>query len=267
MSKRSNFLSDLIGAPWWLGVTLAFFVWLFFAHLIDFVHIPGADVNPFLRMFDGALHQPGLRDVSWLFVAVCLVGSLGSLVRLLLRGRLFDAQTDRGSIQKLDWRQFERLVAEAYARQGFRVGENGQGGADGGVDLYLHRDGQKTIVQCKHWRSTRVGSPVVREMYGLMQHEGASAVKIVTSGHFTEDARLFARDKPIDLVDGQRLHKLIGELQRGRQDEPSTEALATQSPACPQCGGSMVERTNRRTHERFLGCHNYPRCRGTLQVQ
>lgn len=36
---------------------------------------------------------------------------------------------------------------------------------------------------------------------------------------------------------------------------------------CPRCGGKLVERTNRRNGERFLGCSNFPRCKGTRAIQ
>jgi hypothetical protein len=36
--------------------------------------------------------------------------------------------------------------------------------------------------------------------------------------------------------------------------------------ACPRCGGVMVERPNRRTGERFLGCRRFPRCRGARSL-
>jgi hypothetical protein len=36
--------------------------------------------------------------------------------------------------------------------------------------------------------------------------------------------------------------------------------------ACPVCGGVMVERLNRRTGERFLGCRRFPRCRGARSL-
>jgi ssDNA-binding Zn-finger/Zn-ribbon topoisomerase 1 len=35
---------------------------------------------------------------------------------------------------------------------------------------------------------------------------------------------------------------------------------------CPRCGDVMVERFNRRTGERFLGCRRYPRCRGVRSL-
>lgn len=35
---------------------------------------------------------------------------------------------------------------------------------------------------------------------------------------------------------------------------------------CPRCGSKMVERTNRRSRQSFLGCSRYPKCRGTRQT-
>ena len=32
---------------------------------------------------------------------------------------------------------------------------------------------------------------------------------------------------------------------------------------CPDCGGQMVLRTNRKTNEKFWGCCDYPECTGT----
>jgi len=36
--------------------------------------------------------------------------------------------------------------------------------------------------------------------------------------------------------------------------------------ACPRCGDVMVERVERRTGERFLGCRRFPRCRGVRSL-
>jgi len=41
---------------------------------------------------------------------------------------------------------------------------------------------------------------------------------------------------------------------------------ATTPKACPRCGGVMVERANRRTGQRFLGCKRYPQCKGTRSI-
>jgi hypothetical protein len=64
-------------------------------------------------------------------------------------------------------------------------------------------NGEKWIVQCNGWRGT-VGEPVVRDLYGVMHHEGAERGAIVTTGTFSEQAR--------DWVKGfaQYIHALAG---------------------------------------------------------
>jgi restriction system protein len=46
-------------------------------------------------------------------------------------------------------------------------------------------------------------------MYGLMHHHSAHALAIVTSGTFTETARQFAHGKPIELIDGTKLTRML----------------------------------------------------------
>ena len=65
-------------------------------------------------------------------------------------------------------REFEGLVAEAFRQQGYRVVERGGDGPDGGVDLELHMGSDKYLVQCKQWKSQKVGVAIVRELYGVM---------------------------------------------------------------------------------------------------
>lgn len=39
------------------------------------------------------------------------------------------------------------------------------------------------------------------------------------------------------------------------------------TPKCPNCGSNMVARNNRKTHEKFWGCPQFPKCRGTRPYQ
>ncbi|WP_170363858.1 nuclease-related domain-containing protein [Ruegeria arenilitoris] len=36
---------------------------------------------------------------------------------------------------------------------------------------------------------------------------------------------------------------------------------------CPRCGSAMAKRTNRKSGSQFLGCSNYPKCKGTRRIQ
>lgn len=113
-------------------------------------------------------------------------------------------------IRAMSWRQFERLMAETYVREGWTA-ELTKGGGDGGVDLFLSKQDQRWLVQCKHWRAN-VGVKVVREMYGLLHHHRADRVVIVALNGFTPEALEFVQDKPgIHLLGAGDVVGLIGQ--------------------------------------------------------
>src|SRR5271167_1201103 len=68
------------------------------------------------------------------------------------------------ALASMRWGDFERLVGEAFRLRGYAVTGFGGRGPDGGVDLGLSKNGQRFLVQCKHWRNRQVGVTVVREL-------------------------------------------------------------------------------------------------------
>ena len=79
------------------------------------------------------------------------------------RAAFLQQHLDIGWLNNLSWQDFERQVAEVYRQQGYWVDEVGGVGADGGVDLRLRRNGENSIVQCKRWKTYKVGVRAVRE--------------------------------------------------------------------------------------------------------
>jgi len=231
--------------------------------------------NPILAAFGRDLAKGSFDPLIWLLAALGWIAAARPLTHLIQRRRLLDAQTSLASLRAMSWRDFERLVAEAYARLGYRVEETGQSGADGGIDLILRRDGRTTLVQCKRWRTQSVGVAIVREQFGLLMHHGADATIVVTTGDFTPEARAFAAGKPMELVDGMRLLELVrsvrwatdsddAEPEPPRSDSITANSMErTQALSCPKCGAVMVERRAKQTGVRFLGCSRFPACRGT----
>jgi hypothetical protein len=56
---------------------------------------------------------------------------------------------------------------------------------------------------------------------------------------------------------------------RVRSSEAARLRLADPDPSCPRCGAAMIKRTARRgknTDQDFLGCSDYPNCRGTRSI-
>ncbi|GAB3344355.1 restriction endonuclease [Marilutibacter aestuarii] len=204
--------------------------------------------------------------LAWIVLAMCWVAALASYLKQHQRKVLLDAQSGLDSLRNISWREFEMLVGEAYRRQGYRVEEQGLGGADGGIDLILFKDGQTILVQCKQWRARQISVSTVREMWGLLAHHSADGVKIVCANAFTRDAAAFAEGKPIELVSGQALVSLIQsgqEAPRSARSRIAPKLEAEAIPRCPRCSKAMVRRTNRADGKVFWGCSDYPRCKGT----
>jgi restriction system protein len=242
MARRKSLLDELAALPWPVPAVLGVAAFFYVRHVGGFL----------------APLAPAILLACW--AAACV-----SFLNARKRRILLERQTGLDTIAAMDWREFEMLVGEAFRRQGYMVEETGLGGADGGIDLILHRQGRTELVQCKQWRSRQVRPAVVREMWGLVDHHHADGVKIVCIGDFTQEAAAFARGKAIELITGERLLAMVREVQTvtgGPAGHAASLPDAHSAPTCPACDSPMVRRRNRRTQQAFWGCTGYPRCRG-----
>ncbi len=130
-------------------------------------------------------------------------------------------------------------MAEAFRRRGYTADYSLDTGPDGGVDIFLKKDGRTALVQCKRWKEWSVGVSVVREMFGILHDRKADEVFIVTTGGFTVDAEAFAKGKPVKLIDGSHLWDMVRKVQsesKAASVPPSNvqaDFLLTDSPECP----------------------------------
>ncbi|NDJ77668.1 MAG: restriction endonuclease [Chloroflexi bacterium] len=108
---------------------------------------------------------------------------------------------------------FEHLIANLFTEMGFKTGTTTIS-RDGGVDVIAFDErplvGGKIIIQAKRYRNT-VGVESVRALYGVMQDEGAIKGILVTTSGFGTASREFAKDKPIELMDGNNLLYFLAE--------------------------------------------------------
>ncbi len=271
--RKQNGIDVFAAMPWPVGVATGLIGFLLVRYgFAGWISHQGGPLAQGFNQGIGAMLAP----LAWMALAVCWIGAAASFVGSRHRRKLLDTRTDLESLSQGGWRQFELLVGEAFRRQGYVVEETGLGGADGGIDLILRKDSRRTLVQCKQWKRQQIGVSVVREMAGLLAHHHAHAVKIVCIGSYTRDAERFAQGKPIQLMGGAQLLEMIRAVQRDSAPLPNSRAhiepaLVSSEPAlvsaahatCPRCGSDLVQRTNRRTGESFLGCSHFPKCRGT----
>jgi restriction system protein len=209
---------------------------------------------------------------QYIIPAGLLIGTTVGYFKQRQSGALFVSAraSPKPAVTSMSWRDFERLVGEVFRRQGFTVSGFGGQGPDGGVDLGLTKNGQRFLVQCKHWRKRQVGVTVVRELNGVVSAQGAHGGFVVTGGEFTQEARHFANACGIKLIDGNQLEELIRDIPSRNSAADSGVAVAAEaSPACPQCGTGMIQRTAKKGQfagQRFWGCGRYPKCSGIVRI-
>ncbi len=271
---------DLVALlPWWVGVALAGVAYLVLQHVASQPMVTAAQPGQVGVIVTQTLWRSMAAVGQYAIPVLCLAGAVMSAFRRHERKQLVNnvARSDAAdALDGMSWQQFERLVGESFRLQGYDVAETGGGGADGGIDLVVSKDGEKYLVQCKQWRAFRVGVNVVRELYGVMAATGATGGFVVTSGRFTEEARNFAKVCNVYLMDGPRLRALISQVAGTRlpdRAEPvfrtSEPVVAVTAPSCPLCAQIMVRRTAKRGNNagsQFWGCPSYPACKGTRAI-
>ncbi len=111
-------------------------------------------------------------------------------------------------VSRLTPAEFEEYVAQRiFARQGYGV-LNTPDVKDGGIDIVVtDAHGRRALVQCKLYRNP-VGEPIVRDLYGVLIHDGAYMAYLVTNSSISSAARRWAVGKPIGLIDGTQLVEL-----------------------------------------------------------
>jgi restriction system protein len=207
--KRERPISTYVA--WWIYVGSAAGIFVFFRIFVHDFHLTVRDGRT--EFLDSLLHARVGLYASYATEAVLIFYGLKSLFHKLARDRFLKRRRSIEALQNMPWQDFELLVAEVYRAKGYDVVETGLGGADGGVDLRMTRGDENAIVQCKRWKSTSIGAPIVREMYGVMSHVGAHSVKIVCVGKFTREATAFAEGKPIELVSGHDFLEMLRSVQ------------------------------------------------------
>ncbi len=286
--------------PWWLGLLFAPLSYVFISR---YAVAPVFDTtNPTQFFINSAVYQAA-AIFRYVIPVLIILGSLKSLFGMLKRIMLLNGVRNSAhddpaqALAKISWAEFEMLVGQYFKELGYKVVETG-GRADGGVDLRLRKaTGELFLVQCKHWKTSKVPVNIVREIFGVMQAEQASGAFVVASGAFTKDAAAFAKGKAIELLDGAMLIAAIKQRSTSSAmttnqaiptstPKPTSAAvpmpLANQAPqtkvepvlsiqpaapACPICQSEMVLRTAKRganAGNPFFGCSKYPLCRGTL---
>lgn len=171
-------------------------------------------------------------------------------------------------VRAIDWFQFEKLVALVYRKLGYTVTRRGGANPDGGIDLVIEKEGRRSAVQCKHWKTWNVGVKAVREFLGALTDAGITKGIFITLGGYTGEAKQLAEKHGIEIVNEVGLARMIEDTV-ARFDSDTLAILNDNRKFCPKCEREMVLRTAQKgtnVGSKFWGCSAYPKCRFTISV-
>jgi restriction system protein len=134
--------------------------------------------------------------------------------RFVEQDDLLGSIVDRPNIYEMNPFEFENLVSNLFSKMGLEA-KLTRSSKDGGVDVVAFDLrpvlGGKVIIQAKRYKNA-VGVSAVRDLYGTMMNEGANKGILVTTSGYGPDAFEFAKDKPIELIDGGQLLYMLQQV-------------------------------------------------------
>ena len=108
---------------------------------------------------------------------------------------------------------FESFVQNLFTKMGYET-DRYRSSRDGGIDCMAYKRDpvapMKIAVQAKLYTKT-VSPTHVRDLYGTMQHEGATLGIMITTSGYGPGSEEFANGKPLHLIDGPGLISICQE--------------------------------------------------------
>ncbi len=110
-------------------------------------------------------------------------------------------------LQTWHWRDLADALERSWNTNGLTVQRLTGGGA---ADFVLTQDGQTLLASARRWKAATHGMEPLRELHAAMQARGAAAgLYLLAQGSLSDNARLFARDHGITVVQGDALAGLL----------------------------------------------------------
>lgn len=184
MAKNSMF-AVLLRSPWWISIGLALAIGLVAAALLP---------DQFKAV--GAL--------SGLPFAV--VGLLAARRQWHLPSAARIAQTQQ-ALSSMAWPAFALLLEQAFRRDGYTVLR----GKAAGADFELERQGRRTLVAARRWKSARTGLEALRPLQAARDASEAQDALYIGLGPLSDNASPFATEHRIAVWQAAELaHALRG---------------------------------------------------------
>ena len=182
MAENSLF-AVLLRSPWWASMAIA----------------------GVLALLAAALLPASYRLVGVVSaLPFVVIGALAARRQWRLPSAAQAAQTLQ-AVARMSWSEFAPRLEDALQRQGYTV-RRGSGAV---VDFELERQGRRTLVSARRWKSARIGLEALRALQAEREKNDASDALYVCLGELTDSARPYAVERGITVWQAADLARVL----------------------------------------------------------
>ena len=117
-----------------------------------------------------------------------------------------------GAVAAMAWPAFAGLLEQSFRRDGYAV----EPGPSAAADFSIERQGRRTLVCARRWKSARTGLEALRALQAARDATGAPDALYIGLGELTDTARSFATEHRIDVWHVAELAQALRGLPLGR---------------------------------------------------
>ncbi len=190
MAEKSLF-AVLLRSPWWVSTLVA-------------IGVFGA-----ARLLLPAAYTAFAAFAALPFAVIACVAGWKQL--RAPSGARIEAGLER--LRAMPWEAFAAALEEGFRREGYAVTRMGGamgGTAAGAADFALEKSGRLALAAAKRWKASRTGIEPLRDLYTAGAAREAGECLYLCAGEITANARAYAAQNNIRLLEGLELAKLAG---------------------------------------------------------
>ena len=164
------------------------------------VHNRNISIEELIGLIENPLKQSGLVDINGRPLSRDSenIKQIENKIIVVNNSLIDKAYSDPDFVYKIRPHQFEELVAELLEKEGFKVNLTKKT-HDGGKDIFVAQNNTLGnflyYIECKQFTPTNhVGVKFVRELYGTISADRATAGLLVTTSYFSKEAKDFVEN-------------------------------------------------------------------------
>jgi len=107
-------------------------------------------------------------------------------------------------VRAMAWEDFASALEAGFGREGYTVKR-----VAGAADFELEKSGRLSLVGARRWKASRTGVEPLKELVAAGEKRGAHDCRFAAAGELTQQAREFAKEKSVQLLEGAGLVALV----------------------------------------------------------